>query len=67
MAKGAKSFYNKQDTNKKLAGEIEAMPKIQNKTKRIHRPHKNGKSADQKQKILRILVKILMSLCLLHC
>ena len=28
MAKGAKSFYNKQDTNKKLAGEIEAMPKI---------------------------------------
>lgn len=30
MAKGAKSFYNKQDTNKKLAGEIEAMPKITN-------------------------------------
>ena len=27
MAKGAKSFYNKQDTNKQLAGEAEAVPK----------------------------------------
>lgn len=27
MAKGAKSFYNKQDTNKQLAREIETVPK----------------------------------------
>lgn len=27
MAKGTKSFYNKQDTNKQLAGEIETVPK----------------------------------------
>lgn len=27
MAKSAKSFYNKQDTNRQLAGEAEALPK----------------------------------------
>lgn len=35
MAKGTKSFYNKQDTNKKLSGEVEAVPKSTSSTPEV--------------------------------
>lgn len=72
MTKGAKSFYNKQDTNKKLAGEIEAMPKITNveENQSVNEPkqanpkqNRENTQAAQKRKVGRPKTKDIKNTC----
>lgn len=69
MAKGAKSFYNKQDTNKKLSGEIEAVPKSTSSTPEVEpkqtepEPKQEKPQTTQKRKVGRPKTKDIKNTC----